>query len=58
MVLPTTSFPNTNAVLSVDDYQRRYLTAWDFIKFGGPVTVAVFVLVISWGYALFYFVFG
>lgn len=52
MALPTSGFPNVTAVCMVDEFGKPYLTAMDFISRGIPVSVMVYLIIITLGYAI------
>jgi hypothetical protein len=44
------SFPNINSLMIEDENERKYLSALDFIKYGGGMTIIGFLVTVSWGY--------
>lgn len=52
MSLPMSSFPNINALLVDDDFTRVYLHSSDFLKHGTVISVTLFALISTVGYAL------
>eukprot|EP01116_Phalansterium_solitarium_P005291 TRINITY_DN1680_c0_g1_i4.p1 TRINITY_DN1680_c0_g1~~TRINITY_DN1680_c0_g1_i4.p1 ORF type:complete len:720 (-),score=201.48 TRINITY_DN1680_c0_g1_i4:270-2429(-) len=52
MSLPMTSFPNVNALMLENELQQPYVKVVDFIRYGGPFTLLLMVLLLSFGYML------
>ena len=58
VALAPVSIPTLLVAGTLDAYGRRYLSASDFLKFGGVVTLLLLGLLMTWGFVLFAFVFG
>jgi phosphate transporter len=56
--LPLSSFPNVNSLLIDDDFNRPFLHASDYLKHGTAVSLALFILLGSFGYLECLLVFG
>ena len=56
MALPFSSFPNVNALMVLDDFQRPYLAVPDFVQAGLPCSIVVMLLIMTLGYSLAYWV--
>jgi phosphate transporter len=52
MALPFSSFPNVNAILVTDDFQRKYLSQFDFIKLGFPASLIGLAITATLGVSL------
>eukprot|EP00928_Gymnodinium_smaydae_P021489 TRINITY_DN18387_c0_g2_i1.p1 TRINITY_DN18387_c0_g2~~TRINITY_DN18387_c0_g2_i1.p1 ORF type:complete len:715 (-),score=105.21 TRINITY_DN18387_c0_g2_i1:348-2450(-) len=42
--LPMTSFPNVNSLMAVDDHGKPWLSMWNFLIAGTPMTILITVL--------------
>lgn len=52
MSLPMSSFPNVNSLLVDDDFGRPFLHPMDFLKHGTAISILVFSMLATVGYAL------
>ena len=58
MVLPFSTFANSNSWVVCDDFDRPFLQSFEFIRHGTAVTVIMMALINTFGFALLRLAFG